>query len=81
MSSFRVIDKKGRLVMYGFDKPYAGYFVTVWKDNSDKEDPIIEEDRWSGMTGSKLVEMLQYELGISLPEDHKDQALSDLPIE
>ncbi len=32
MSIFIAKDKKGRLVNYGFDKPYAGYFVTVWRD-------------------------------------------------
>jgi hypothetical protein len=81
MSTFRTISKNGRLVMYGFDEPYAGYFITVWETNSDEEDPIIEEDRWSGMTGNKLVEMLEGKLGVSLPKHHREQALDDLPFE
>lgn len=81
MSSYKVTDKNGRSVMYGFDKAYSGYFVTVWEGDPDEEDPIIERDRFSGMTGSKLVEMLENELGITVPEPHREQALMDLPIE
>lgn len=81
MSIFIAKDKKGRLVHYGFDEPYAGYFVTVWRDNSKEEEPVVVEDRWTGMNGSKLIVMLEDDLGVFVPEHRRRQAFEDMPFE
>ena len=81
MSIFIAKDKEGRLVHYGFDAPYAGYFITVWEGDSSEEEPIIVEDRWTGLNGGKLIEMLEDELGVFVPEYRRKQALGDMPFE
>jgi hypothetical protein len=81
MSIFKTKDKEGRSIHYGFDAPYAGYFVTVWKDSSTEKEPIIVEDRWTGLNGGKLIEMLEDEFGVFVPECRRRQALEDMPFE
>lgn len=80
MSTFRTTNENGQLIMYGFNKP-VGYYVNVWKNLDDEKPPIIAENYFTGLTGAKLVEKLEDELGVFIPEYIKEQAMSNLPFE
>jgi hypothetical protein len=74
MSTFRTTNENGQLIMYGFNKP-VGYYVNVWKDLDDEKPPIIAENHFTGLTGTKLVEKLEDELGVFIPEHLRKQQL------
>jgi hypothetical protein len=80
MSTFRTTNENGQLIMYGFNKP-VGYYVNVWKDLDDEKPPIIAENHFTGLTGAKLVEKLEDELGVFIPEYRRKQAMKNLPFE
>ncbi len=80
MSTYTTTDKHNRLVIYGFNKP-VGYYVNVWEDLDDEKAPIIAENYYTGLTGTKLIEKLEDELGVFIPEYLRKQAMTDLPFE
>jgi hypothetical protein len=80
MSTYTTTDKINRLVRYGFNKP-VGYYINVWEDLDDEKSPIIAENRFTGLTGIKLVEKLEEGLDVFIPEHLRKQAMNDLPFE
>ena len=78
MPAFNTSDKNGRYIEYGWT-PFVGYYIHVWNKNDiGKAIPSIVENRHTGLTGARLVEMFENECGVKLPSAHREEALSGL---
>lgn len=70
MSRYSCRDNTGREVAYGHDR-YCGYFLQVFDNDKDVEDPVIDIDSlFDFLTGPELVEELD-KIGTSIPEEHR----------
>lgn len=72
MSRYRTTDANGKSYSYGFDKPLGEYFLQT--DDAELVGCLSSKNG----TGANVLQMVE-ELGLNIPDDHKNAMALDLP--